>query len=230
MIYSDTAVMQLERAFLLKFKDGFACYKSKNKRGKVMDRLKKASLVIADDEPILRMDLREMLEDQGYEVVGEAPDGFDAIEICRKTHPDLVFLDIKMPIVGGLEAAKVINEGHLADAIIMLTAFTSLNYVEQAKQNGVWGYLVKPISERDLMPAIEIALRRSQESKQLNRQIQKVENRLKHRIQIERAKGYLMDKGKCSEDKAYHIIRQLSREKNVPMEQVASVILQRVSI
>ena len=102
MIYSDTAVMQLERAFLLKFKDGLACYKSKNKRGKVMDRLKKASLVIADDEPILRMDLREMLEDQGYEVVGEAPDGFDAIEICRKTHPDLVFLDIKMPIVGGL--------------------------------------------------------------------------------------------------------------------------------
>ena len=156
-----------------------------------MDRLKKASLVIADDEPILRMDLQEILEDQGYKVVGEAPDGFDAIEICRKTHPDLVFLDIKMPIVGGLEAAKVINEGYLADTIIMLTAFTSLNYVEQAKQNGVWGYLVKPISEGDLMPAIEIALRRSQEIKQLNRQIQKVENRLKHRIQIERARAFV---------------------------------------
>lgn len=195
-----------------------------------MDGLKNASLVIADDEPILRMDLREMLEDQGYEVVGEASDGFDAIEICRKMHPDLVFLDIKMPIVGGLEAAKAINEGHFADAIIMLTAFTSMSYVEQAKQDGVLGYLVKPISESNLMPAIEIALRRSQEIKQLNQQIQKVENRLKHRIQIERAKGYLMDKRKCSENKAYHIIRQLSREKNVPMERVASVILQRMSV
>ena len=115
-------------------------------------------VVIADDEPITKMDLAEILTGVGYKIAAEASDGFDAVEACRKHHPDLVLLDIKMPFLDGLAAAKIIYEEELADTIIMLTAYSEREFVEQAKDYGVSGYLVKPIDEKSLIPNIELVV------------------------------------------------------------------------
>lgn len=121
-------------------------------------------IVIADDEPVTRMDLSEILEDAGYNVVGSASDGFDAIELCREFKPDLVLMDVKMPLLNGLKAAKIITEEQLTNCVILLTAYSGQEFIEEAKKNlGVMGYLVKPINDRNLLPAIEIALSKSQQ-------------------------------------------------------------------
>jgi response regulator NasT len=129
----------------------------------------KKRIVIADDEPITRMDIREILEDAGYDVVGDVSDGFDAIEICRKLKPDLVLMDIKMPLLDGISAAKVINKEELVDSIILLTAYSDKNFIDKAKDVGVIGYLVKPVNEKSLLPAVEIALNKGREIKKLKR-------------------------------------------------------------
>ena len=130
-------------------------------------------VVIADDEPICKMDLSELLKDAGYDVVGEASDGFDAVEICRKLHPELILLDIKMPLLDGLSAAKIIHEEGLAETIILMTAYSEREFIEQAKGCGVGGYLVKPIDEKSLIPNIEVVVNRSREMGQLRRDIEK---------------------------------------------------------
>ncbi len=109
-------------------------------------------VVIADDEPITRMDLKELLSGEGYQVVGEAADGFDAVEVCKQARPDLVLMDIKMPLLDGLSAAKIVYEENLADTVMMLTAYSEREFVDQAKDVGVAGYLVKPIDEKSLIP------------------------------------------------------------------------------
>ena len=111
-------------------------------------------IVIVDDEPIIRMDLKEILESRGYQVVGEAADGFDAVELCRTHVPDLVLLDIKMPLMDGLSAAQIIHEQGLAGSIVFLTAYSDSSYIEGAKTSGVSGYLVKPVDEKALVPCI----------------------------------------------------------------------------
>ena len=107
-------------------------------------------VVIADDEPITRMDLKELLSEEGYQVVGEAADGFDAVEACKQSRPDLVLMDIKMPLLDGLSAAKILFEENLADTVMMLTAYSEREFVDEAKHIGVAGYLVKPIDEKSL--------------------------------------------------------------------------------
>ena len=182
-------------------------------------------VVIADDEPISRMDLKELLTEGGYTVVAEVSDGFDAVENCKLYHPDLVLLDIKMPFLDGLAAAKIIYEEELADTIIMLTAYSEREFVEQAKDYGVRGYLVKPIDEKSLIPNIELVVAQSKEMKRLRKDMAKVSERLANRSIIEKAKGQVMQEQNLSEQEAYHYIRKLSQLKGLSMRRVAEMIL-----
>ena len=184
-------------------------------------------VVIADDEPISRMDLKELLTEGGYTVVAEVSDGFDAVENCKLYHPDLVLLDIKMPFLDGLAAAKIIYEEELADTIIMLTAYSEREFVEQAKDYGVSGYLVKPIDEKSLIPSIELAVARSKDMKKLRKDMQKVSERLENRSIIEKAKGQGLAQEGMTEQDAYDYIRKLSQTKNLSMRRVAEIILMK---
>lgn len=184
-------------------------------------------VMIVDDEPLTRMDLCELLGGEGYKIVAEAADGFDAIELCRKCEPDLVLMDIKMPLLDGLSALKVINEEHLAETVMLLTAYNEREFVDVAKHNGVSGYLVKPIDEKSLIPSIEMAVARSKEMHQLRKTTEKTTKRLENRIIIERAKGFIMDKDGLSEQSAYEHIRKLSRVKNISMRRIAEIILMK---
>ena len=175
-------------------------------------------IVIVDDEPIIRMDLREILESKGYQVVGEAADGFDAVELCRTHVPDLVLLDIKMPLMDGLSAAQIIHEQGLAGSIVFLTAYSDSSYIEGAKTSGVSGYLVKPVDEKALVPCIELAMARSGEIKALKTDVEKANERLETRKIVEKAKGYLMEVNHVSEEEAYEYIRKMSKLKNVSMK------------
>lgn len=182
-------------------------------------------VVIADDEPITRMDLKELLENAGYIVVAEAADGFDAVEACKTHHPDLVLLDVKMPLLDGISAAQIICDEHLADTIILLTAYSERELIEQAKVVGVGGYLVKPIDEKSLIPSIELAVARSRNIMQLRQDMEKISERLESRTVIEKAKGVIMAQEKLSEQEAYDYIRKLSLNKCLSMRRVAEIIL-----
>ena len=184
-------------------------------------------VVIADDEPITRMDLKELLTGEGYQVVGEAADGFDAVEACKQTRPDLVLMDVKMPLLDGLSAARIVYEEGLADTVMMLTAYSERAFVEQAKDVGAAGYLVKPIDEKSLIPSIELAVARSRDMKKLSKYMQNVSERLENRSVIEKAKGQIMDREGMSEQDAYDYIRKLSQTKNLSMRRVAEIILMK---
>lgn len=187
----------------------------------------KIQIVIADDEPIVRMDMKEYLQGEGYDVVGEAADGFDAVEICKQRHPDLALLDIKMPLLDGLSAAHIIRDENLAGAIVLLTAYSETEFIESAKALQIEGYLVKPISEKSLIPSLELAIVRSREVKRLRMDIKKVTERLENRTAIERAKGLVMREDNVSEQVAYDYIRRLSQEKGLSMRRVAEIIMMK---
>lgn len=189
----------------------------------------KLRVIIADDEPITRIDIKEILESVGYDVVGEAADGFDAVEACKKLHPDLVLMDVKMPLLDGLSAAQIIADEQLADTVIMLTAYSESGFVDEAKNVGVAGYLVKPIDEKSLVPSIELAVARSRDLKKLRRDIEKVSERLENRGIIEKAKGQVMASEGMTEQEAYDYIRKLSLTKGVSMRRVAEIILMKKS-
>lgn len=183
------------------------------------------TIIIADDEPITRMDLREILTDSGYKVVGEASDGFDAIELCKTKKPDLVLLDIKMPLLDGLRAARIIYEEQLAKGILIITAYSTKECVDRAKQAGVLGYVVKPIKVESLLPMVEIALEKGREISNLQQQMQKTQQRLDDRILIEKAKGVLMKEKQIGEKKAFELIRKIGMDKRRPMKDIAEIIL-----
>ena len=182
-------------------------------------------IIVADDEPVTKMDLRELLVSAGYEVVAEASDGLDAVELCRQYRPDLILMDVKMPFLDGLSAARLIHEEGLAGAIIMLTAYSERDFIDRAKSCGVGGYLVKPIDEKSLVPSIELAIARSQELRQLRRDMEKTAARLENRIVIEKAKGVVMAEQKLTEQEAYDYIRNLSLTKHMSMSRIAEFIL-----
>jgi len=182
-------------------------------------------VIIADDEPISRMDLKELLENAGYMVAEEAADGFEAVEACRKHHPDLVFLDIKMPFLDGISAAQLIRDENLADTVILLTAYSEREFIDEAKNKGVGGYLVKPIDEKSLVPSIEMAVARSRDLIKLKQDMEKVSERLENRGVIERAKGLVMTREKMTEQQAYDYIRKLSLDKALSMRRVSEIIL-----
>ena len=185
---------------------------------------KSLRLVIADNESIIRLDLREMLEDAGHEIVGEAVNGRKAVELTRMHRPDLVIMDIKMPEMDGITAARKISEEKIAP-VLLLTAFSQPEIVEQAKDSGVLGYLVKPVQESNLFPAIEIALSRWQEMQGLEAELDKLKDSLETRKIVARAKGIIMAAHKLGEQEAYRRIQRYDMTKRISIKDVAEAIV-----
>ena len=183
-----------------------------------------ARIVIAEDEAIIRMDLREMLEEEGYEVVGEAADGDEVMRLAEQLRPDLVILDIVMPETDGLTAAEHIVEQELA-AVLILTAFSHRDKVARATRAGVMAYLVKPFDKADLVPAIEVAVQRWNEARVLANESKNLTERLETRKLVERAKGVLRDRHGLSEEDAFRLIQRISMERGMPMRKVADRLL-----
>lgn len=182
-------------------------------------------VIIVEDEPITRMDLKVMLNDGGIEVLGEGKDGIDAINLCKLHQPDVVIMDINMPNLDGLSAAKIINREKTAKAVVLLTAYSNGEYVNKAKTCGVFGYLVKPLNEKGLIPTLEVALSRALQSEEVEKKLDVVTQKLEERKIIEKAKGHLMATEHISEDEAYGRIRSLSMDKGCTMSTISEIIL-----
>lgn len=181
-------------------------------------------ILVADDEPLIRLDLHEMLTALGYRVVGEASDGATAVRLARETRPDLVIMDIKMPEIDGLEAARILTAEDIAP-VVLLTAYSQKDLVERAQQAGVVGYLVKPFRDSDIQPAVEVALARFEEFRALRKQVHTLEESLESRKLIDRAKGVLMDAQSLTEADAFRRIQKLSMDSRKSMREVAEAIL-----
>lgn len=181
-------------------------------------------IVIGDDESIIRMDLCEMLEDAGHTVVGEAADGLEALELVRREKPDIVLLDIKMPRLDGIHAARMIGHEGLAP-VLLLTAYSQEDMVDKAKDSGVLGYLVKPVSPVNLFPAIEIAMAQFSRQREAARQLEEMNDRIETRKAVDRAKGCLMDLYHISEDEAYKRLQQYSMKNRKPLKTVAESVI-----
>jgi response regulator NasT len=181
-------------------------------------------VLIADDESIIRLNLREMLTQQGYEVIAEASNGRQAVELARKLLPDLAIVDIKMPDMDGLEAAAAIVSADIAP-VILLTAYSDSDLVESARKAGVSGYLVKPLRETELAPVVEIALARFEDLRALRQRVLDLEDALETRKLVERAKGVLMDSHGLSESDAFRRMRKTSMDNRKSMREVAEAIL-----
>ena len=183
----------------------------------------RARIVIAEDEVIIRLDLREMLEEEGYEVLAEVGDGESAVRLAEELKPDLVVMDIYMPGMDGLTAAKMIVEKELA-AVLVLTAYSQRELVDQAARAGAMAYLVKPFDKSGLIPAIEVAIARWDESRALAGETKDLSERLEARKLVERAKGMLMQGG-LSEADAFRTIQQTAMRKRMTMRALAERIL-----
>ncbi len=183
------------------------------------------TVVVADDDPITRFDIVEILHEAGHKVIGEAADGFDAIEQCRICRPDLALLDIKMPLLDGLKAARIIYKEQLATATVLITAYSGEEFVEEAKEAGVLGYIVKPIREEAVLPVVSVAVEKGREFCNLSREVEKTRQRLEDRVIVEKAKGVLMQEQGISEEEAFQIIRKIGMDKRKPMREIAEVIL-----
>jgi two-component system, response regulator PdtaR len=181
-------------------------------------------VVIAEDEAIIRLDLKEVLQEEGYEVVGETGRGDEAVELVRTLDPDLAILDIKMPGMDGLAAAREIANGRKA-AVLILTAFSQKNLIEEARDAGAMAYLVKPYQASELIPAIEVALGRFHEIQALERENRSLEEQLETRRVVARAKGLLMDSHKLSEGDAFRFIQQSAMRERLTMRITAQRVL-----
>ncbi|MHC1745571.1 MAG: ANTAR domain-containing response regulator [Negativicutes bacterium] len=182
-------------------------------------------IIIADNESIIRMDLKELLQEAGHEVIAEASDGVKAVELTRKFHPDLVIMDIKMPEMDGIAAAKIISNEKIAP-VLLLTAYSQKEIVEKAKDSGVLAYLVKPVKEANLFPAMEIALSRFREFADLEKELEDIKNSLETRKILDRAKGILMDSLHLNESEAFRRIQQYSMSKRKSIREVAESIVE----
>lgn len=187
--------------------------------------MKPLKIVIADDEAIIRMDLKEILEGAGHEVVGETANGRRAVAIVRDMRPDLVILDVKMPDMDGIEAARMIDADHLAP-VLLLTAFDDAELISRATDAGVLAYLVKPVEEKNLFPAMEIALSRWQEMQSLEDELEAMRDSLESRKLLDRAKGILMQAHGITEDEAYRRMQRYSMEKRRPLKDIAAAVVQ----
>lgn len=182
-------------------------------------------VVVVDDEPLVRLYVKEILEANDYEVVGEAGDGYDAVEVCREHKPDFVILDIKMPVLDGLEAAAIINKEKSADFIVLLTAFSDKSIAEKAVDADVMGFVVKPVDEDVLIPAIEIAISRYKKIKKLTTEYDKAKIALEDRKYVDRAKGVLMEKRGMKEKDAYEYMRKVAMDKGCAIAEIARTII-----
>lgn len=186
--------------------------------------MERTRIIIADDESLIRMDLREMLTNLGYLVVGEAGDGRSALNLARELRPDIVIMDIKMPDMDGIEAARLLTEERIAP-VLLLSAYSQQDLVQRARQAGVAGYLVKPFRESDLAPAIEVVLARFSEFRALEREVESLQDALETRKLVDRAKGILMDTQGLNESEAFRRIQKMSMNNRKSMRSVAEAII-----
>jgi response regulator NasT len=181
-------------------------------------------VVIAEDEALIRMDLKEMLEESGYSVVGEAGDGETAVKLAEELRPDLVVLDVKMPVLDGISAAERITADKLAP-VLMLTAFSQKDLVERARDAGAMAYLVKPFQKADLVPAIEMAVSRYEQMAALEAEVADLTERLETRKLVDRAKALLQNTHGLSEADSFRWIQKTSMDRRLSMRQVAETVL-----
>jgi AmiR/NasT family two-component response regulator len=184
----------------------------------------KRRVVIAEDEALIRLDLKEMLEEEGFEVVAEAGDGEAAVRLAEEHRPDLVILDVKMPVLDGISAAEQVAKARIAP-IVILTAFSQRELVERARDAGAMAYLVKPFTKNDLMPAVEMAMSRYAELSQLESEISDLKERFETRKLVDRAKGVLQTKYGLTEPQAFRWIQKSSMDRRLTMREVAQVVI-----
>jgi len=189
------------------------------------DRPVPRRVLIAEDEALIRLDLAEMLREEGYEVVGEAGDGQEAVDLAESVRPDLVIMDVKMPRRDGIDAAAEIAAKRI-DPVVVLTAFSQRDLVEMARDAGAMAYLVKPFSITDLVPAIEVAVSRFDEITQLEREVATLGERLETRKLIERAKGLLQTEHAMTEPEAFSWMQRAAMDRRTTMKRVAEVVLE----
>jgi AmiR/NasT family two-component response regulator len=182
-------------------------------------------VLIAEDEALIRMDLAEMLVDEGYEVVGQAPDGEAAIDLARSLQPDLVVMDVKMPKLDGIAAAATIAAERIAP-VVMLTAFSQRELIERARDAGAMAYIVKPFTQADLVPAIEMAMSRFDEVRSLELEVAGLTEQLELRKLLERAKSVLQESLGISEAESFRWIQKTAMDVRLPMRQVAEAVLE----
>lgn len=182
-------------------------------------------VVIAEDEALIRLDLKEMLEEEGYSVVGEAGDGETAVALAQEHRPDLVILDVKMPVLDGISAAERIAADRIAP-VLMLTAFSQRELVERARDAGAMAYLVKPFSKNDVIPAIEMAVSRFTELKTLEQEVADLSQRLETRKLVDRAKSILQTQYGLTEPAAFRWIQKTSMDRRLSMQQVAEAVIE----
>ena len=181
-------------------------------------------VLIAEDEAIILLDLRETLEEEGYEIVAETGRGDEAVELARSMGPDLAILDIKMPGMDGLEAARLITDERLC-GVLVLTAFSQRDFIEQARDAGALAYLVKPFQKSDLVPAIELAIARFRELSALADEVKGLEEQLETRKVVDRAKGILMDRHGLSEQDAFSFIQKRAMSERTKMKTIAERVV-----
>ena len=184
-------------------------------------------VVVAEDESLIRMDIVEILRDNGYDVVGEAGDGETAVALATELRPDLVVMDIRMPVMDGIEAAKRLSENHIAP-VVLLTAFSQKELVEQASEAGALAYVVKPFTPNDLLPAIEIALSRYQQILTLEAEVADLVERFETRKLVDRAKGLLNERMGLTEPEAFRWIQKASMDRRTTMHAVAQAIIEQL--
>jgi response regulator NasT len=181
-------------------------------------------VVVAEDEALIRLDVVEILREAGFDVVGEAANGEEAVELAEELRPDVVIMDIKMPVMDGLTAAEKIGKDRLAP-VVMLTAFSQRELVERAKDVGAMAFVVKPFTSADLLPAIEIAIARYDQILALEDEVASIEERLETRKRVERAKGLLMQKMDLDEPEAFRWIQKTSMNRRLTMREVADAVI-----
>ncbi len=184
----------------------------------------KMRVLIADDDPIIRLDLKQMLENLDYDVVAEAGDGEEAVKLARETLPDICVLDVKMPSMDGIEAASILAEEGISP-VILLTAYNDQQLIERAKGAGVFGYLVKPFKPTDLPPSIEVARSRFEQNRHLGQEVSSLQEKLETRKLVDRAKGMLMASTGINEAEAFRKIQQQSMNLRKSMKEVAEAII-----
>lgn len=184
------------------------------------------TILIVDDEPITRMDIRDMVEDLGFTVLGEAADGFDAIELCRTHHPDVVLMDVKMPIFDGLTASETILAEDLSPCVVLLTAFSDREVIRRAQEAGVTGYLVKPVQPHALLPTIEVAREQAKRLRETRLRAEEAEEKLQNDRLIHKAQRLYAAQQGCTEAQAYQLLRKAAMDKRIPLATLCeSVVL-----
>lgn len=188
----------------------------------------KRRVVVAEDESLIRIDIVEILTDNGFEVVGEAGDGEKAVALARELKPDLVVMDVKMPLMDGISAAEILGKEKIAP-VVLLTAFSQRELVERASEAGAMAYVVKPFTPNDLLPAIEIALSRSQQIAALEDEVADIAERLETRKILDRAKGILNDTMGLTEPEAFRWIQKASMDRRLTMREVAQTVIDQLA-